>query len=66
MENSTISGTGSLTARPVTGLAATSVGACAFAFLLGLGIVLLTGFSHVDAIHNAAHDTRHSLAFPCH
>lgn len=66
MENSTISGTASLIARPVAGRTATSTSACAFAFLLGLGMVLLTGFSHLDAVHNAAHDTRHSLAFPCH
>jgi cobalt transporter subunit CbtB len=33
-----------------------------------LGIVLLfgVGFSHVEAVHNAAHDTRHAAAFPCH
>jgi cobalt transporter subunit CbtB len=33
---------------------------------LGLFIVGFVGFSHVDAIHNAAHDVRHSNAFPCH
>ncbi len=33
-----------------------------------LGVVLLfgVGFSHIEAFHNAAHDTRHSAAFPCH
>lgn len=33
-----------------------------------LGVFLLwgVGFSHNGAIHNAAHDTRHSNAFPCH
>lgn len=34
--------------------------------LLGLFIVGFVGFSHLEAVHNAAHDTRHSLAFPCH
>jgi cobalt transporter subunit CbtB len=24
------------------------------------------GFSHLEAVHNAAHDTRHANAFPCH
>lgn len=38
----------------------------AVAFALGLALVFLTGFSHLDVVHNAAHDTRHSLAFPCH
>jgi len=36
------------------------------AFLLGIGLVYTTGFSHPSTIHNAAHDTRHALSFPCH
>jgi cobalt transporter subunit CbtB len=36
------------------------------ALFLGLGLVYLTGFSATEAAHNAAHDTRHSLSFPCH
>ncbi len=28
--------------------------------------VLATGFAHPEALHNAVHDARHSLAFPCH
>lgn len=34
--------------------------------LLGLCLVYFAGFSHIEAVHNAAHDTRHSAAFPCH
>ena len=41
------------------------VGALAAA-ILGMVIVWTVGFSEVEAIHNAAHDTRHSHAFPCH
>lgn len=33
---------------------------------LGIVIVGVVGFSQVEAAHNAAHDYRHSLAFPCH
>ncbi len=33
---------------------------------LGLLIVWAVGFSPVGAVHNAAHDTRHAFAFPCH
>ena len=33
---------------------------------LGLFIVGIVGFSPVDVIHTAAHDVRHSNAFPCH
>ncbi|KIQ01880.1 MULTISPECIES: CbtB domain-containing protein [Rhizobium/Agrobacterium group] len=36
------------------------------AALLGLFIVGFVGFSQVEAVHNAAHDTRHANAFPCH
>jgi cobalt transporter subunit CbtB len=38
----------------------------ALAALLGIFIVGFVGFSHVEAAHNAAHDYRHSMAFPCH
>lgn len=33
-----------------------------------LGLVLLYGaaFAETSALHNAAHDARHSAAFPCH
>ena len=34
--------------------------------LLGAMIVLAVGFAGVPAIHDAAHDTRHSFNFPCH
>ena len=33
---------------------------------LGLVILFGVGFSHIEAFHNAAHDTRHSAGFPCH
>ena len=36
------------------------------ALLLGIFIVGDVGFSHIEAVHNAAHDYRHSMAFPCH
>jgi cobalt transporter subunit CbtB len=38
----------------------------ALALFLGLGFIFLVGFAPVSAVHNAAHDTRHSAAFPCH
>ncbi len=37
-----------------------------FALLLGCALVYLAGFSATSEAHNAAHDTRHSLSFPCH
>jgi len=36
-----------------------------FAILLGAFLVLGAGFSPISAIHNATHDTRHTM-FPCH
>jgi cobalt transporter subunit CbtB len=38
----------------------------ALTLILGLGFVYVVGFAPVSAVHNAAHDTRHSAAFPCH
>jgi len=34
--------------------------------LIGLGFVYFVGFAPLSAVHNAAHDTRNSAAFPCH
>lgn len=36
------------------------------AALLGLFLLFGVGFSHSETLHNAAHDTRHAAAFPCH
>jgi cobalt transporter subunit CbtB len=47
----------SISQRVITGLL------CVF---LGVGIVFMVGLSQVSAAHNAAHDTRHSIGFPCH
>ncbi|MBD0414847.1 CbtB domain-containing protein [Oryzicola mucosus] len=38
----------------------------AMAGLLGVFVVGFLGFSHMEVVHNAGHDYRHSLAFPCH
>ena len=40
--------------------------AALLAATLGLVIVFAAGFAPSEAVHNAAHDTRHSFAFPCH
>ena len=38
------------------------------AIAAGLGLLLLYGaaFAETPALHNAAHDGRHSAGFPCH
>jgi len=37
-----------------------------FAALLGMSIIYGVGLADSSTLHNVAHDSRHSLAFPCH
>jgi len=43
-----------------------TLGAAVAAGLLGVFILFGVGFAGPSTIHNAAHDSRHSFAFPCH
>lgn len=36
------------------------------AIALGLVVLYVAGFAGSERIHNAAHDARHGLNFPCH
>jgi cobalt transporter subunit CbtB len=36
------------------------------AMFFGVALVFTVGFASPSTIHNAAHDTRHALSFPCH
>jgi cobalt transporter subunit CbtB len=36
------------------------------ALLLGLALLVGTGFAGDYRLHNGAHDTRHAMGFPCH
>ena len=40
--------------------------AAIFAALLGAFLLYGVGFAGSNVMHNAAHDSRHSLTFPCH
>ena len=40
--------------------------AAVMAVLFGGLILWGVGFAPIPVLHNAAHDTRHSMAFPCH
>lgn len=54
------------TADRLSGIqAGTAVPAVLVAFL-GLFMIWGVGFLDVSAVHNAAHDVRHSAGFPCH
>jgi len=43
-----------------------TLAATLLAALLGGFVIWAVGFSPIDVAHNAAHDTRHSVGFPCH
>ncbi|MCB1971764.1 MAG: CbtB-domain containing protein [Geminicoccaceae bacterium] len=36
------------------------------ALMLGIVVLYGAGFAGADVLHNAAHDTRHALGYPCH
>jgi cobalt transporter subunit CbtB len=46
--------------------ARTSILTAAFAVLMGVGVVFVTGHVQAAALHDAAHDVRHATGFPCH
>ncbi len=48
--------------KPVISLLVQNVAA----FIFGVAVLFAIGFLPMEAAHNAAHDTRHTLAFPCH
>ena len=37
-----------------------------FAAILGIAVLFVSGFANHESVHNAAHDSRHTFAFPCH
>ena len=51
---------------PATSADSRVIAQAVLAMALGLFIVGVVGFSHISAVHNAAHDVRHANAFPCH
>lgn len=51
---------------PAIGASSSVIAQAVLAMTLGLFVVGVVGFSHISAVHNAAHDVRHANAFPCH
>ena len=37
-----------------------------FVALIGATLLFTAGFANSAVMHDAAHDTRHSIGFPCH
>ena len=54
------------TTLPVAATGSERTRAVLVAALLGLGLVFMAGFAPALALHNAAHDFRHTQNFPCH
>jgi cobalt transporter subunit CbtB len=57
-----------MNAQTTTMTTATAAGLLpiAFAALIGLGIIVVTGHVQAQGLHDAAHDMRHATGFPCH
>ncbi len=61
-----------MTTSPSTAAPSTAVGVRAgalpalLAMAAGLMLLFVVGFAGPQILHNAAHDGRHSLSFPCH
>lgn len=45
---------------------ATPMTAITLVFLAGVTLLFAAGFAQATVLHDAAHDTRHAMAFPCH
>jgi len=42
------------------------IATAAFAAAFGVFLLYFVGFAQSSVLHNAAHDTRHSITAPCH
>ncbi len=38
----------------------------ALSILAGVFLLVVSGFAQATVLHDAAHDQRHAMAFPCH
>ncbi|WP_110748484.1 CbtB domain-containing protein [Phyllobacterium leguminum] len=45
---------------------ATRLTTAVVSLFLGAFLIYGVGLAHSDALHDSAHDTRHSYGFPCH
>ena len=68
MSNAHVLTPSAASAQPVAAAPARAQVVASALAVAALGVTLLwgVGFSHIEAVHNAAHDTRHSNGFPCH
>ncbi len=52
--------------RSLSAARAETLKAAFVALFIGLGLVYGAGFANSQSVHDAAHDSRHALSFPCH
>jgi cobalt transporter subunit CbtB len=53
-------------AAPEVATTAARIKPALLASALALVMLFSMGFAPMEALHNAAHDSRHSAGFPCH
>jgi cobalt transporter subunit CbtB len=53
-------------AAPANAATASNIKAAVLSCALAIGLLYGMGFAPMEALHNAAHDSRHSAGFPCH
>lgn len=54
------------TTTPASTTRQSSTTAAFVTLIFGLALVFTVGFAQSQTLHNAGHDTRHAMAFPCH
>lgn len=52
--------------QPLVAIAPAKLWPILSALMLGVFVIAGAGFVSVPAVHNAAHDHRHAIGFPCH
>jgi len=43
-----------------------STASIVFVFFTGIALLFASGYAQASGLHDAAHDQRHAMAFPCH
>ena len=56
----------SLSSTKTAASADASLATILFVAFVGATLLFTAGFANSAAMHDAAHDTRHSIGFPCH
>ena len=54
------------TATQTVAVSNTATAGIVFAFITGFALLFVSGYAQATVLHDAAHDQRHAMAFPCH